>query len=89
MFEILAVNGKYVRDEIPARKEDELEVPNFKGDASERAVRCAQMRGYKAAVAKKKKREEIANRIVDSICEALFGVFIFTFFFGCLFLACI
>ena len=89
MFEILAVNGKYVRDEIPARKEDELEVPNFKGDASERAVRCAQMRGYKAAVAKKKRKEEIANRIVDSICEALFGVFIFTFFFGCLFLACI
>lgn len=89
MFEILAVNGKYVRDEIPARKEDELEVPNFKGDASERAVRCAQMRGYRAAVAKKKRKEEIANRIVDSICEALFGVFIFTFFFDCLFLACI
>lgn len=89
MFEILGVNGKYVRDEIPARKEDELEVPNFKGDASERAVRCAQMRGYRAAVAKKKRKEEIANRIVDSICEALFGVFIFTFFFGCLFLACI
>ena len=89
MFEILAVNGKYVRDEIPARKEDELEVPNFKGDASERAVRCAQMRGYRAAVVKKKRKEEIANRIVDSICEALFGVFIFTFFFGCLFLACI
>ncbi len=89
MFEILGVNGKYVRDEIPARKEDELEVPNFKGDASERAVRCAQMRGYRAAGAKKKRKEEIANRIVDSICEALFGVFIFTFFFGCLFLACI
>ena len=89
MFDILAVNGKYVRDEIPARKEDDLEVPNFKGDASERAVRCAQMRGYRAAVAKKKRKEEIANRIVDSICEALFGVFIFTFFFGCLFLACI
>lgn len=89
MFEILAVNGKFVMDEIPARKEDELEVPNFKGDASERAVRCAQMRGYRAAVAKKKRKEEIANRIVDSICEALFGVFIFTFFFGCLFLACI
>lgn len=89
MFEILAVNGKYVRDEISARKEDELEVPNFKGDASERAVRCAQMRGYRTAVAKKKRKEEIANRIVDSICEALFGVFIFTFFFGCLFLACI
>lgn len=89
MFEILAVNGKFVMDEIPARKEDELDVLEIKSNTSERAVRCAQMRGYRAAVAKKKRKEEIANRIVDSICEALFGVFIFTFFFGCLFLACI
>ena len=89
MFEILAVNGKFVTDEVTPRKEDELEVLEIKSNASDRAKKCAQMRGYRAAVEKKKRKEEIANRVVDGICEALFGVFIFTFFFGCLFLACI
>ena len=89
MFEILAVNGKFVTDEVPARKEDELEVLEIKSNASERAAKCAQMRGYKAAVAKEKKKEEIANRIVDGICEFMFGVFFFAYFFCLLLLTCL
>ena len=58
MFEIMAVNGKFVTDEVPTRKEDELEVLEIKGNTSERAMRCAQMRGFKESVAKKKKRED-------------------------------
>lgn len=78
MFEILAVNGKFVTDEVPARKEDELEVLEIKGNASERAARCAEMRGFKESVAKAKRREEWLNKIVDGVCNLLFGTVFFS-----------
>lgn len=71
MMEIIKVRNKFEMQEIPDRTA--LSVMEMGDGSEERAARCAQMRGFKAAVAKAEHRKEVVYSICEGIITTVFG----------------
>ncbi len=71
MFEIIKVRDKFEMQQIPERSS--LSIMEISNGAAERAARCAQMRGFKASVAKAERKKARKARIHEEIANTFGG----------------